>query len=112
MKAILITLACTTLVCATGHAQLELKVRVTEVTRITPIIDQAKDVYHIKRADKPPVIDGKADEWQNVPAMVLEAKNGFLGASWDGHAGFSGAVMRRGSVRSFSTRQRARAAPA
>jgi len=92
MKASLAVLVCVAVLCSTADAQRELKGRVTEVARITPIIDQVEDVYHVKRAGKPPVIDGKADEWSNVPAMVLEAKNQFLGESWDGPRDLSGSL--------------------
>jgi len=76
----------------TGEAQLELEGRMSPVVRITPIIDQVKDMYHVKRADKPPVIDGKTDEWRDVPAMVLETKNHFLGTSWDGPRDLNGSL--------------------
>jgi len=57
---------------------------------ITLICDQAATVYHVQKAAKRPVIDGKADEWTNVPAMVLDQQEQARG--WDGPRDLHGAL--------------------
>jgi|GEM_PF-974612 len=49
---------------------------------ITPIYDLAAPVYHVRKAAQHPVIDGKADEWKDVPAMLLDRQEQARG--WNG----------------------------
>lgn len=64
--------------------------KVVQAGTITPLFDQATPVYHVQRAEKRPVIDGKADEWRNVPAMVLDQKEQARG--WNGPQDLHGSL--------------------
>ncbi|MHB0939212.1 MAG: sugar-binding protein [Armatimonadota bacterium] len=57
---------------------------------ITPVNDQAAPAYHVQKAAKRPAIDGKADEWKNVPAMVLDQQEQARG--WNGPQDLRGAL--------------------
>lgn len=70
-------------------ATMQLPGRVVAVEQVTPIIDQPTAVYHVGRAAQRPVLDGKADEWQGVPAIVLDRKEQ-SGGKWNTAADLSG----------------------
>jgi hypothetical protein len=56
---------------------------------ITALFPTNQPVYHVQRAAKAPVIDGKTDDWKDVPAMALDKKEQ-SGGAWDGPADLSG----------------------
>ncbi|NQU11542.1 prolyl oligopeptidase family serine peptidase [bacterium] len=61
---------------ASVQAQLQLRGNATVVREITTLVDLATNAtYHVTRAVRPPVIDGNADEWGDLPAMVLDKKD-------------------------------------
>ena len=45
------------------------------VAELEEIVIHSDTTYHVKRADKPPVIDGQSDEWSDVPAMRLDRED-------------------------------------
>ncbi len=64
----------------------------TNVT-VRPPRHYAEPVYHVRRAEHTPVIDGYLDEWEGVPAIVLDQKKHCLGQiRWEGPEELSGAM--------------------
>ena len=57
-----------------GAPPMQLKGSAVVAGKITPIVGEPKAGYHVRRAGSAPVVDGKADEWRDVPAMVLDRK--------------------------------------
>ena len=62
----------------------ELPGRVVPNAEAIPIRDEAEKVYHVRRVDTPPAIDGRAGEWQDVPAMVPDKKEQSRGVAGPG----------------------------
>ena len=87
----LVVMACCLAGCAGAPAPLALVGRAIVVEKITPVLDQAAITYHVRRAQQAPVIDGQADEWKDVPAMVLDKKEQ-SGGKWDGPEDLSGSL--------------------
>ncbi len=59
---------------------------------IMPPHHDAQPVYHVRRALRPPTLDGKLDEWQDVQAMVVDRKQHHRGGIWRGPQDISGAM--------------------
>lgn len=60
------------------------------VAVLEEIVTRSETTYHVKRTEQPPVIDGKADEWANVAAMVLDQEE--QGRGIDGPNDLSGSL--------------------
>ena len=58
----------------TVRAETRLPSQVVTVERLMPILPESSLGYHVTRAVHPPVLDGKADEWQDIPALTLDKK--------------------------------------
>ena len=71
---------------------IQLTGRVDTGVEILPPRHDAEPVYHVRRATQLPVLDGKLDEWQDVPAMVLDSKQHHRGGQWRGPKDLSGAM--------------------
>jgi len=78
----ILALALVLLVAAGAWATETLPGKAIPAGTITPLYDQAATVYHVQKAAKRPAIDGKADEWKDVPAMVLDQQEQARG--WKG----------------------------
>lgn len=76
---------------ANVHAVSSLTGRAMEPDTITPILHTVSNTYHVARAKSPPSIDGSADEWRDVPAMVVSNKSQ-SGGAWNGPADLSGSL--------------------
>lgn len=68
-----------------------LKGKVVTPDPLMPLLEEPENIYHVSRAAKAPVIDGKIGEWQDVPAMVLDKKEQ-TGGEWGGVEDLSGAM--------------------
>ena len=90
MRHIFLALALVLLFTAGVWSAEELPGKVVPAGTITPLYDQAAPVYHVRKAAKRPAIDGKADEWADVPAMVLDQQEQARG--WNGPQDLHGAL--------------------
>jgi len=61
-------------------------------SQILPTRHSAKPAYVVQRAARPPVLDGKLDEWRETPAIVLDNSDDVRGGTWTGKDDFSGAL--------------------
>ena len=74
-----------------ARAAEQLSGRVVEIGGAEVVRPPTGLVYHVRQAVKPPVVDGRADEWADVPAMTLDQKEQ-AGRNWDGPADLSGSL--------------------
>ena len=64
----------------------------TGADRITPLRTEIKPSYTVKRASTPPVIDGKLNDWDGIPAITLDQPDQVRGGTWNGPADSSGTL--------------------
>lgn len=64
--------------------------RAVPAGEIAPVLDREAPVYTVGKAAKRPVIDGVADEWKDIPAMVLDQPEQARG--WNGPEDLRGAL--------------------
>lgn len=77
--------------CVDAQAAEQLSGRFIETGPAAVVLPPTGLVYHVAQAVKPPVIDGRDDEWTTVPAMALDRKEQ-AGRNWNGPADLSGSL--------------------